>query len=284
MFILNIPQTPQGRRGFSLVELSIVLVILGLLVGGVLSGQALIRAAELRAVSTEYARYSTAMASFRDKYFALPGDLLNASAFWGALDGNDGSNWDCRGESSGLPTCNGDADGRLEEMDAVNAQTYERFLVWKHLANAGLIEGTYSGAAATATTTVCTTPDASWDHKGGCNEPLSKMSPTAWSTVWIGSSTGSAFLFDGSYGHSLFLHNKYSRDPVIDYVLRPEEVWNIDVKMDDGRPGTGNIVGVRPLECTGNADPALFATATYWLNPPSWASGYRCNPAFRNAF
>lgn len=58
------------KRGFSLVELSIVLVILGLLTGGILAGQSLIRAAELRAVSTEYSRYATAVQSFRDKYFA----------------------------------------------------------------------------------------------------------------------------------------------------------------------------------------------------------------------
>ena len=63
------------QRGFTLVELSIVLVILGLLVGGVLSGQSLIRAAELRAVSTEHSKFVTAMNSFRDKYFAAPGDM-----------------------------------------------------------------------------------------------------------------------------------------------------------------------------------------------------------------
>ena len=48
------------RQGFSLVELSIVLVILGLLTGGILAGQSLIRAAELRAVTTEYQRYTAA--------------------------------------------------------------------------------------------------------------------------------------------------------------------------------------------------------------------------------
>ena len=70
------------RKGFSLVELSIVLVILGLLVGGVLSGQSLIRAAELRAATQEYQRYYTATQTFRDKYFAIPGDFNNAQAFW----------------------------------------------------------------------------------------------------------------------------------------------------------------------------------------------------------
>ena len=58
------------RQGFSLVELSIVLVILGLLVGGVLSGQSLIRASELRKYTTSADKYKTAILSFRDKYFA----------------------------------------------------------------------------------------------------------------------------------------------------------------------------------------------------------------------
>ena len=75
----------RGKRSaFSLVELSIVLVILGLLTGGILSGQSLIRAAELRSVTTEYSRYTAATYSFRDKYFALPGDMSNAESFWGS--------------------------------------------------------------------------------------------------------------------------------------------------------------------------------------------------------
>ena len=75
------------RHAFSLVELSIVLVILGLLVGGVLSGQSLIRAAQLRSVTTQFANYRAAVFTFRDKYFALPGDMANASAFWGSAGG-----------------------------------------------------------------------------------------------------------------------------------------------------------------------------------------------------
>jgi len=70
------------KNGFSLVELSIVLVIVGLLVGGVLTGKSLIRAADLRSVSTDYEGYRTATSAFRDKYFGLPGDITNASSFW----------------------------------------------------------------------------------------------------------------------------------------------------------------------------------------------------------
>ena len=72
-------------QGFSLVELSIVLVILGLLTGGILAGQSLIRASELRAATAEYQRYATSIQSFRDKYMALPGDMTNATRFWGSV-------------------------------------------------------------------------------------------------------------------------------------------------------------------------------------------------------
>lgn len=262
-------------QGFSLVELSIVLVILGLLTGGILAGQSLIRAAELRAVTAEYSRYITAVQSFRDKYFALPGDMTNASAFWGALDGNDGSSWDCRGESTGLPTCNGDGDGRIEEMDAVNANTYEKFLFWKHLANAGFIEGSYSGSASFVASTVCPSNSGGiYDYVAGCNLPLSKMRPNFWNAVWVGSVSSSVYYFDGNYGNILSLSNS---------VIKQDELWNIDTKIDDGKPGTGNMVGSRPLECA-NATFADAATAQYWLNPPSWASGYRCIPIFRNIY
>lgn len=158
---------------FSLVELSIVLVILGLLVGGVLSGQSLIRAAELRSVTSEYSKWHSAAHAFRDKYFALPGDMPNATAFWGALDidGNGlGSN--CRGESSGLATCNGDGDGAICQSGTCTSQTYEAMLFWKHLANAGLIEGTYSGSFASGTQTIC---NSSTDQLlAGCNTPKSR--------------------------------------------------------------------------------------------------------------
>jgi prepilin-type N-terminal cleavage/methylation domain-containing protein len=60
------------KAAFSLVELSIVLVILGLLTGGILTGQNLIRAAELRAVVTEFNRYQTAVRTFEDKYSPFP--------------------------------------------------------------------------------------------------------------------------------------------------------------------------------------------------------------------
>jgi prepilin-type N-terminal cleavage/methylation domain-containing protein len=73
----------RNTRGFTLVELSIVLVILGLLAGGVLAGQGLIRAAELRSITTDQQRFLIAIRAFRDQYRSLPGDMPNATLVWG---------------------------------------------------------------------------------------------------------------------------------------------------------------------------------------------------------
>ncbi len=66
------------RQGFTLVELYIVLVIIGLIVGGVLTGQALIAAAKVRAQMTQLDQYDAAINTFRAKYDCLPGDCANA--------------------------------------------------------------------------------------------------------------------------------------------------------------------------------------------------------------
>jgi len=63
---------------FTLIEMSIVLVIIGLIVGAVLVGQDLIRAAEVRATIAQIEKYNTVVNTFRGKYGGLPGDL-NAS-------------------------------------------------------------------------------------------------------------------------------------------------------------------------------------------------------------
>ena len=63
------------KAGFTLIELSIVLVVIGLIVGGILVGQDLIKAAEVRAQIGQINEYNTAVNTFRGKYGYLPGDI-----------------------------------------------------------------------------------------------------------------------------------------------------------------------------------------------------------------
>ncbi len=78
-----------SERGFTLVELSIVLVIIGLLIGAVLKGQELIESARLKSLMTQMNSYKTATQIFQDRYGALPGDFDEAQDILGASSGGD---------------------------------------------------------------------------------------------------------------------------------------------------------------------------------------------------
>src|SRR5688500_4541698 len=99
------PQTNTARQGYTLIEVSIVLMVIALLSGGILVAQSLIRQSELRQVAGEVDSTKKAIEEFRDKYLGLPGDITNAENFWG-------SDTDCPNTTSNItpkiPTCNGD--------------------------------------------------------------------------------------------------------------------------------------------------------------------------------
>ena len=230
-------------RGFSLVELSIVLVILGLLTGGILAGQNLIRASELRSVSAEFDRYIAATHTFRDKYFAIPGDMRNATNFWGTAAVCPGA---ASNPSTTTATCDGDGDGRLQS----ETTSTEFFRFWQHLANAGLIEGSYTG--------VVENNSHIDSHAPGVNVPRGRISTSGWSVWWRGSYAGASDWFAAEYGNAMFFGGQIGpagnvSEETWGSILTPEEAWNIDTKMDDGRPGRGSVLALNLDACT-NSD------------------------------
>ena len=110
---------PSSRqRGFTLIEIAIVLVIIGLLLGGVLKGQELINTARVRALNNNIDGITSAWFSFSDRYRAFPGDYNQAS--------------------NNLPNINRNGNGNgIIDTDA------ERALVWSHLQAAGYITGSF---------------------------------------------------------------------------------------------------------------------------------------------
>lgn len=255
-------ETESKGSAFSLVELSIVLVILGLLTGGILGGQALIRAAELRSISAEFNRYSTAAQTFRDKYFAAPGDMANATAFWGTLGGSGSDNTCMALESTATSTCNGDGDGTLNS--ATTSVGYEWHRFWQHLSNAGLVEGRYTGTNNSGGTFVGEVPSV--------NVPASRLSNSYWraqSTTTSPTETSSTYLPPAR--SNLFVLLSRSSGNVS---LKPEEAWNIDTKLDDGIPNQGRLRSNKgdgsATFCTNHAGVAVATTtATYNLSRSS---------------
>lgn len=223
------------RNGFSLVELSIVLVILGLLTGGILAGQSLIRASELRSVSTEYQRYVSAAQTFRDKYFAIPGDMTNATKFWG----DDNAVCPDAAVTNGTPgTCNGNGNG-LVPLGSI--EPYEQHRLWQHLALAGLIEGSYTGIAGAGGASHCVI---------GTNCPRAKLGSAGWGIEAYANYPGDSGWYAHQYGNVLVFGAQNSSENPSVAVLKPEEAWNIDTKLDDGRPAYGKVLAIRYTTCT----------------------------------
>lgn len=91
-----------SKQGFTLVELSIVIIIIGFLIAGIAAGNSLIRQAALNKIILDAQNYSIAIKTFKMKYDYYPGDFPNASSFWPSCDatptncngnGNDFVEW-----------------------------------------------------------------------------------------------------------------------------------------------------------------------------------------------
>ena len=132
----------KAQSGFTLIEIAIVLVIVGLLLGGVLQGQQLIENSRIRSAATDFVGVSTAALAYQDRYRAYPGDDLTATvqargAAWTAITG-------------------GNANGQL--AGAINNTfnpTAELLAFWQQLRAAGFVTG---NPAATGTAALPTNP------------------------------------------------------------------------------------------------------------------------------
>ncbi len=129
----------SAQSGFTLVEIAIVLVIIGLLLGGILKGQEMITQAKIKNLINDFNGLQAAMYSYQDRYRALPGDESNTNtvARWGAAAfGGNGNGTFCRAACvvatdvyNNIPTA------------APTALTPEANLFWLHLRLSGFVGG-----------------------------------------------------------------------------------------------------------------------------------------------
>ncbi len=137
--LLSTHRRPLKQQGFTLVELSIVLVIIGLLIGGVLVGRDLIYNARIKKVINELQQYQIAFNAFREKYDCIAGDCINATNFLGT----DSNGCPSGGGTAGV--CNGNGNGLIE-----TCFTGEALNAWRHLAKSNFITGNFLGSGGCA--------------------------------------------------------------------------------------------------------------------------------------
>ncbi len=122
----------KKQSGFTLVEIAIVLVIIGLLLGGVLKGQELVNSAKVKNLANDFRAISSFVYAYQDRFRALPGDDRAADTHI-----NGGVN------ATTPATCGGACTGNARINGAWNSttQTDESYLFWNHVRLAGLATG-----------------------------------------------------------------------------------------------------------------------------------------------
>lgn len=118
-----------NQQGFTLVEIAIVLVIIGLLLGGVLKGQELINSAKAKSLVNDFRTISTAIYAYQDRFRFMPGDDPAAAQH-------------VAGELASTPSTEPRGNGRIGGAWNSSTSTDESFLVWQHLRLANLLTGT----------------------------------------------------------------------------------------------------------------------------------------------
>ena len=116
------------QTGFTLIELAIVLVIIGLLLGGVLRGQELINSAKVKSLAADFRNIPVYIYGYQDKYRAFPGDDLNATTHTGVST-----------------AVNGNGNGALGGTWQDTATTSEAYTFWQHVRLASLATGATTG-------------------------------------------------------------------------------------------------------------------------------------------
>lgn len=117
----------KKASGFTLIELAIVLVIIGLLLGGVLKGQELINSAKAKSMANDFKNTQILLYAYQDKFRALPGDDANVANH----------------VTNGVLATTGGTVGnaRIEGNWNSDTQTEESYLFWQHVRLAGLASG-----------------------------------------------------------------------------------------------------------------------------------------------
>ena len=132
------PSIARRQSGFTLIEIAIVLVIIGLLLGGILKGQELITQGRIRNVANDFQSMTAAINLYQDRYRALPGDDPGAATRWSTTTSGTGDGTIGTG-TAGAPAYN---SGTASD---------ESRLFWQHLRLAGLVGGaTTTGPVGTA--------------------------------------------------------------------------------------------------------------------------------------
>ncbi|HEU5047732.1 MAG TPA: prepilin-type N-terminal cleavage/methylation domain-containing protein [Rickettsiales bacterium] len=236
------PALPKANGGFTLIELSIVLVIIGLIVGGILTGAELINNASMRAQATQLERYNTAVNTFRSQYGGIPGDLNASLASQFGFTSRSGA----QGHGDG----NGVLEGACFSSCSQPAYSWdeggETLFFWEDLSSANYIDGNFNTAIDTGNGTINATTNPSFD----AFLPKAKIGNGNYIYTY---SINSGNYFGLSVPVQIGLSGNYTSS----LGMSVYQAYYVDKKIDDGLPKSGNVIA---QYSAGGASPIKYAT------------------------
>ncbi len=237
------------KSAFSLIELSIVLIIIGLLIAGVTGGASLIKSSELRAAISEARGWSTAVNGFYNQFNAFPGDYNVAIGSPAGAAGNSNSQINAftaalnpSGNASSVALCTTPGSGGCSFEDSV---------AWVQLKNAGVVDTNTVSAPTVSATGLATF---------GVTNPQSKIKSSGWlfdygtngSTPGTNQNGQNVVILSGAAGtpetttvatNSTYVNGLTTK---VTGAITPADALSIDTKVDDGKYSTGRIQGINP--------------------------------------
>lgn len=216
------------RSAFSLIELSIVLIIIGLLIAGVTGGASLIKSSELRSVITESRTWSVSVNSFFNQFDNLPGD------YSGTL---------------GLPA-GGDGDGRIEFSNAGAAASdnsnFEGRNAWRQLSITNILDSSVVYSTSNNTGAVPTNPITTGLSSFGDETPSSKIGSAGWDFDYNTTTGHNVVVATGTIASSNApeTNTLVNGTVVSSGVITPTDALSLDSKYDDGASNAGSIQGI----------------------------------------
>lgn len=210
----------KDQQGFTLIEMSIVLAIIGLIVGGILKGQEVVNNARLKTQVAQIDAVKSAVFTFQDQFSYLPGDYPGAASNLGITGGN--------GNGDGVIATSG-SNSLSDTADTIST---ESVLAWADMTAAGLLSGIQLPFNSTITGV---TPATNLSYAG-------KMSNTF---LWLGSFTVAPTGGSSSSTAVMARLQGIQSGGVTTsspQALREADAANLDRKYDDGNPSTGTIL------------------------------------------
>lgn len=202
--LMPIPCTHR-QSGFSLVEISIVVVIIGLLMAGATTGYKLVKVQELKSIISQTQAYQEAAITFYSKYGGWPGDIPNATSYWAGTANGNGNNiivtW------TGGPNSN------------------EGYRAWQQLALAKMIRGSYTGIGGAGGNQMDAGINVPSGPRAGLGYYMTKWNTLPLNGVGLAKEHSSAVYMNEGPG------------------LSPKDAYYIDEKIDDSFARSGDVWG-----------------------------------------